>query len=186
MQARDINNEQLREIAMDYEKRVENVPKLDPQKNPVLQKSVLPTISDAKLWLVKLRKPGLEKGTVVALLNKAVALAQNTSNRASILSATAIDNLPGFIYIEAFKESHVKDAIEGMANIARRPPRMVPITEMAEIFEGAKSSIISLEEGMWVRPKSGMYANDLGRVEYVEENLVNVMVKLVPRFEPLL
>ena len=124
--------------------------------------------------------------TVIALLNKAIALAQTTSNRASILSATAIDNLPGYIYIEAFKESHVKAAVEGMANISRRPPRMVPITEMSEIFEGAKSSIINLEEGMWVRPKSGMYANDLGRVEYVEENLVNVMVKFVPRFEPLL
>ncbi len=98
----------------------------------------------------------------------------------------AIDNLPGYIYIEAFKESHVLQAIEGMANIQRRPPKMVPLVEMAEIFEGAKSSIVDLQAGMWVRPKSGMYGNDLGRIEYVEENLTNVMVKLVPRFELIL
>ena len=80
----------------------------------------------------------------------------------------------------------MKYAIDVLANVSSRPPRMVPLTEMAEIFEGAKSSLIELRAGMWVRPKSGVYANDLGRIEYVEENMAHVMVKLVPRFEPLL
>ena len=63
---------------------------------------------------------------------------------------------------------------------------MVPFTKTAEIFKGAKSSLIELRAGMWVRPKSGAYASDLGRIEYVEKNMAHAMVKLAARFEPYL
>ena len=98
-QQREINNQELRDIAEEYEERVKNVSQIEHQKNPVLQKSALPTISDPKLWLVRLRKPGLEKVTAIALLNKAVQLAQTSTNRMSILSAAALDTLPGYIYV---------------------------------------------------------------------------------------
>jgi transcription elongation factor SPT5 len=35
----------------------------------------------------------------------------------SILSVSAPENVEGYIYVEAFKEIHVKEAIKGLANI---------------------------------------------------------------------
>lgn len=77
-------------------------------KDPLLKWSKLPQISDPKLWLLKLKKSGFEKKIAMSILNKSIAMAQSSAGkRLSILSACAIDNLPGYIYVEAFKEAHV-------------------------------------------------------------------------------
>jgi len=41
--------------------------------------------------------------------------------------------LQGYIYIESYKESHVKDAVRGLRNIyTSKPPKLVPIKEMVD------------------------------------------------------
>ena len=41
--------------------------------------------------------------------------------------------LQGYIYIEAYKESHVKDAVRGLRNIySSKPPKLVPVKEMVD------------------------------------------------------
>ncbi len=49
-----------------------------------------------------------------------------------IKSAVAVDGLKGYIYIEAFKQQHVKQAIEDIGNlkIGRWQQLMVPVKEM--------------------------------------------------------
>ena len=48
--------------------------------------------------------------------------------RLSILSACAIDNLPGYIYVEAFKESHVREALQGNSLVMHgKGYKMAPI-----------------------------------------------------------
>ena len=49
-----------------------------------------------------------------------------------MLSA-ALCLLQGYIYIEAYKESHVKDAVRGLRNIyTSKPPKLVPVKEMVD------------------------------------------------------
>ena len=39
----------------------------------------------------------------------------------------------GYIYIEAYKESHVKDAVRGLRNIyTSKAPKLVPVKEMVD------------------------------------------------------
>ena len=41
--------------------------------------------------------------------------------------------LQGYIYIEAYKESHVKDAVRGLRNIyTSKAPKLVPVKEMVD------------------------------------------------------
>ena len=50
----------------------------------------------------------------------------------AMLSA-ALCLLQGYIYIEAYKESHVKDAVRGLRNIyTSKPPKLVPVKEMVD------------------------------------------------------
>lgn len=67
---------------------------------------LLPSVNDAKLWQVKVKK-NFEKIACMALLNKCIDF-QSKGNPLFILSATSSDSTEGWIYIEAFKEIHVK------------------------------------------------------------------------------
>ena len=44
----------------------------------------------------------------------------------SILSVTSTDNVEGYIYVEAFKEIHVKEAIKGLSVILGGKVLLVP------------------------------------------------------------
>jgi len=70
---------------------------------------------DPNLWVVKCRM-GEEKDTVLALMRKFVAY-RYTDDPLKIKSVTFKDGLKGFIYVEAFKQTHVKHAIEGIGSL---------------------------------------------------------------------
>ena len=52
----------------------------------------------------------------MSLMNKCIDFAQK-GKHLSILSVTCSENVEGYIYIEAFKEIHVKEAIKGLSVI---------------------------------------------------------------------
>lgn len=79
-----------------------------PFEPAVVEQSLLPSTRDAKLWQVRVKK-NFEKVAVMALLNKSMDFARR-GNPLSILSVTSSDSTEGYIYIEAFKEIHVKEA----------------------------------------------------------------------------
>ena len=79
-----------------------------PFEPAVVSQSLLPSTRDAKLWQVRVKK-NFEKVAVMALLNKSMDFARR-GNPLSILSVTSSDSTEGYIYIEAFKEIHVKEA----------------------------------------------------------------------------
>jgi len=62
----------------------------------------LPTMDDPKLFACRC-KPGLEKESVIQIINKFLMYGGQ-----SIYSATFIEKFPGFIYVEADKEIHVR------------------------------------------------------------------------------
>jgi transcription elongation factor SPT5 len=52
----------------------------------------------------------------MSLLNKCIDFAKK-GEPLSILTATCSENVDGFVYVEAFKEIHVRQAITGLSAI---------------------------------------------------------------------
>ena len=52
----------------------------------------------------------------MSLMNKCIDFAQK-GKHLSILSVTCTDKVEGYIYVEAFKEIHVKEAIKGLSAV---------------------------------------------------------------------
>lgn len=52
----------------------------------------------------------------MSLINKSIDFARK-GNPLAILSATCNENVEGYIYIEAFKEIHVREGIKGLSAI---------------------------------------------------------------------
>lgn len=67
------------------------------------------------MWVVRCRM-GEERDTILLLMRKFVAY-QHTDDPIKIKSVTYKDGLKGILYIEAFKQTHVKHAIEGIGSL---------------------------------------------------------------------
>ena len=71
------------------------------------------------------------------------------------------------MYIEAFKQQHVKQAIEDIRNLShgKWQQLMVPIKEMTDVLRVFKDDA-ALKRGSWVRIKRGMYRDDIAQVTH--------------------
>jgi transcription elongation factor SPT5 len=77
----------------------------------------------------------------------------------------AVEGLKGYIYIEAFKQQHVKQAIEDIGNLrlGRWQQQMVPIREMTDVMRVVKDTS-GVKRGSWVRIKRGIFKDDVAQV----------------------
>lgn len=93
---------------------------------------------DPNLWMVKCRI-GEEKATVLLLMRKFLAY-QSTNEPLQIKSVVAPEGVKGYIYIEAYKQPHVKAAIENIGNLRMGvwKQQMVPIKEMTDVLRVVK------------------------------------------------
>ena len=84
-----------------------------------------------------------------------------------IKSVIAVEGLKGYIYVEAYKQQHVKQAIEDIGNlrVGMWQQLMVPIKEMTDVLRVVKE-IAGLKHGSWVRIKRGIYKDDLAQVDH--------------------
>ncbi|XP_044530704.1 transcription elongation factor SPT5-like [Gracilinanus agilis] len=149
----------------------------------ISQQRLLPEIKDPKLWLVRC-KPGEEKATALTLLRKFVAY-QKTDSPLLIKSVVAPEYLKGYIYVEAYKASHVLQAIEGVASLRQGclHPQQVPIQEMTDVLKVLSKEVPSLQPKSWVRVRTGLYRHDLAQVTRVESDQSSVSLKLIPRID---
>ncbi|PWA45170.1 global transcription factor group A2 [Artemisia annua] len=100
-----------------------------------------------------------------------------------IRSAIALDHLKNYIYIEADKEAHVREACKGMRNIFTGSKiLLVPIKEMTDVLS-VESKAIDISRDTWVRMKIGTYKGDLAQVVDVDNVRQRVTVKLIPRID---
>jgi transcription elongation factor SPT5 len=113
------------------------------------------------------------------LMNKSIDFARK-GKHLSILSVTCTEKVEGYIYVEAFKEIHVKEAIAGLATILGNKCMLVGKEEMPGIYANDKQNI-NLAKYQWVRVKQGLYGGDLGLVEETEDN--KVWLRLIPRLD---
>lgn len=148
----------------------------------ITQQGLLPGVKDPNMWMVRCRM-GEEKSTAMLLMRKFFTY-QFTEEPLQIKSVTAKEGLKGYIYIEAFKQTHVKQAIEGVGSLrmGRFRQQMVPIKEMTDVLKVIKETT-NLKPKSWVRLKRGIYQDDLAQVDYVEpaQNLIHL--KLLPRID---
>jgi transcription elongation factor SPT5 len=144
-----------------------------------LKKTLLPNISDPALWLIKCT-PGKEQYCAASLMNKSVAL-RCKGTPIHIFSVTVSERIEGMIYLEAFKEGHVREAIKGMIHIRQQKVTQIPREEMHQVYEMDKANKIQLKKNQWVRIKNGLYTGDLAKVIGVTEAKNGAFLKLIPR-----
>ena len=70
----------------------------------------------------------------MSLINKCIDFASKGKPLA-ILSATSSENVEGFIYIEAYKEIHVRQALEGLYSVLGGKVSLVELSEMTGIYQ---------------------------------------------------
>ncbi|GBM05915.1 Transcription elongation factor SPT5 [Araneus ventricosus] len=101
-----------------------------------------------------------------------------------IKSVIAPEGVKGYIYIEAYKQTHVKDAIDGIANlrIGQYQQTMIAIKEMPDILRVTNQKA-NLKPKQWVRLKRGLYKDDLAQVDYINVSNNTVQLKLIPRID---
>ncbi|BDA45194.1 Transcription elongation factor SPT5 [Coccomyxa sp. Obi] len=149
----------------------------------VQQQALLPTHADPKLWTVETRG-GSAREACVKLMQKAINKAA-AGEPLLIRSVFYQEHLKGYIYVEAHKESHVKEAIRGLTCLFYgKGGQLVPMKEMVDaitVKSTAKGS--NIEEGAWVRVKIGPYSGDLGKVVSVDYNADTAHVKVIPRLD---
>ncbi|CAA0809969.1 Putative transcription elongation factor SPT5 homolog 1 [Striga hermonthica] len=141
------------------------------------QPGPLPSLFGPKMWLVKC-KIGCERELAIRLMQKSI----DVGSEMKIFSAIALDHLKGFIYVEAKKEVHVKEAVTGMQNIYPRNMLFVPMHEMTDVLS-VQSEALDISSNIWVRVKTGMYQGDLAKVVIVDSGRQRAKVKLIPRID---
>ncbi|XP_001844481.2 transcription elongation factor SPT5 [Culex quinquefasciatus] len=146
------------------------------------QQRRLPGIKDPNLWMVKCRI-GEEKATVLLLMRKFLTYS-NTDEPLQIKSVVAPEGVKGYVYIEAYKQTHVKAAITNVGNLRMGiwKQEMVPIKEMTDILKVVKEQT-GLKPKQWVRLKRGIYKDDIAQVDYVDLAQNQVHLKLLPRID---
>ncbi|CAL8173496.1 unnamed protein product [Prunus armeniaca] len=144
----------------------------DEETTDVDQQALLPSVRDPKLWMVKCAREA-----AVCLMQKYI-----DKPELQIRSAVALDHLKNFIYIEADKEAHVREACKGLRNIFAQKINLVPIREMTDVLS-VESKAIDLSRDTWVRMKIGTYKGDLAKVVDVDNVRQKVTVKLIPRID---
>ncbi|MFH4973391.1 hypothetical protein AB6A40_000100 [Gnathostoma spinigerum] len=141
---------------------------------------LMPCTKDPNLWIVRCRL-GEEKLVALQLMRKYLAH-EHTDTPLQIKSVVVKEGLKGIIYIEAYKQTHVSQAIEGISALNPYKITMVPIKEMCDSLRVVKD-IPTLKSGMYVRMKRSMYKDDLAQVDWVDIAHNKVYLKLVPRID---
>ncbi|CAL1263965.1 unnamed protein product [Larinioides sclopetarius] len=148
----------------------------------IAQQTLLPSVKDPNLWMVKCRI-GDEKATVLLLMRKFITY-QYTNEPLQIKSVVAPEGVKGYIYIEAYKQTHVKQAIDGVGSLrmGQYQQTMVAIKEMTDVLRVTKEKA-QLKPKQWVRLKRGIYKDDLAQVDYINVSNNTVQLKLIPRID---
>ncbi|KAF8375888.1 spt-5 [Pristionchus pacificus] len=153
----------------------------DDALDDISQHGLLPSTKDPNLWIVKCMRMGEEKLVAMQLMRKMIAY-ENRGEPLQIKSVVVKEGLKGLIYIEAFKQSHVAQAIDGISALNSFTITMVQIKEMVEVLRVVKD-IPTLKQGMYVRMKRTMFKDDLAQVDWVDISEGKVGLRLLPRID---
>lgn len=151
----------------------------------ITQTAQLPTVKDPNLWMVKCQI-GCERMAVLQLMRKFIAYEnmKDDPGPLQIKSVIALDAVKGYVYIEAYKQTHVKQAIDGINNLrlGLHKQTMVPISEMPDVLRVVKEQP-KIKRDQFVRLKRTLYKGDLAQVDYIDTAANQVCLRLKPRID---
>jgi transcription elongation factor SPT5 len=137
-------------------------------------------VNDPNVWGVKCRQ-GKEREVIFSILKK-MEEQEGSKYPLPIVSAFEREAMVGYVYVEAYKQSDVMEALNGISNVYPRSNKiLVPIKEMPDLLNVVKAT--EVVPGTWVRMKRGKYQGDLAQVENLLTNGLEVRVRLVPRLD---
>ncbi|KAI1810465.1 transcription initiation protein [Poronia punctata] len=151
----------------------------------VPQRLLLPSVDDPNIWGVRC-KEGKER-EVIFSITKRIQERLGTKDELGITAAFERGGpnsiMKGLIYVEAYRQTDVFQALDGMLNVYPRTKLLlVEIKEMPDLLRVTKTP--TLEPGAWVRLRRPMkYAGDLAQVQDITENGLDVRVRFIPRLE---
>ncbi|NXM24572.1 SPT5H factor, partial [Oxyruncus cristatus] len=120
----------------------------DELSDDITQQQLLPGVKDPNLWTVKCKVVTTPRPPPLQPLQ--------------IKAVVAPEHVRGYLYVEAYKQTHVKQAIEGVGNLRLGYWNQ----QMA-----------------WVRLKRGIYKDDIAQVDYVEPSQNQISLKMIPRID---
>ncbi len=89
----------------------------DKNNETIIQQKLLPGVTDPNLWTVKCRM-GEEKDTALLLMRKFLAYKNKKDKEPLMIKSVIVkEGIKGYVYIEAFKQPHVKTAIEDVSSL---------------------------------------------------------------------
>eukprot|EP01053_Blabericola_migrator_P003062 Blabericola_migrator_1__3061@NODE_1893_length_3597_cov_98_220397_g1213_i0_p1_GENE_NODE_1893_length_3597_cov_98_220397_g1213_i0NODE_1893_length_3597_cov_98_220397_g1213_i0_p1_ORF_typecomplete_len758_score163_09Spt5NGN/PF03439_13/1_3e12KOW/PF00467_29/2_1e02KOW/PF00467_29/0_00076KOW/PF00467_29/9_7e02KOW/PF00467_29/21KOW/PF00467_29/1_4Spt5_N/PF11942_8/2_7e02Spt5_N/PF11942_8/0_017_NODE_1893_length_3597_cov_98_220397_g1213_i09633236 len=146
---------------------------------------LLPTASAWKLWKVPTIRPGVEREACIAVLKKFAESPEHVQASFQIGAAYASESVKGAIYIEALSPLHILDALRDtrLLLLSKQQIKMVPVREMADVFNFGNTTPMLPKRGEWVRFARGLYAGDLALVSDLDEATQSVVVRVVPRLD---
>jgi transcription elongation factor SPT5 len=100
------------------------------------------------------------------------------SNRGEPLHIKSViaSSSKGFIYVEAEREPHAKEAVNGLRDIFQYSLKLVPVHEMTSVLN-VKKKRKPVVPGTWARFKrAGLYKGDLCKVLEILDNGSRVSV----------
>ncbi|KAJ3568774.1 hypothetical protein NPX13_g6303 [Xylaria arbuscula] len=151
----------------------------------VPQRLLLPSVDDPSIWGVRC-KEGKER-EVIYSITKRIQEKMGTKDELGITAAFERGGpnsiMKGLIYVEAYRQTDILQALDGMLNVYPRTKLLlVDIKEMPDLLRVQKTP--TLEPGAWVRLKRPMkYAGDLAQVQDITENGLDVKVRFIPRLD---
>lgn len=150
----------------------------------VPQNLLMPSVDDPRIWSLKC-KPGKETAIIQDIM-KRIAEKQKVGTPLRICSAFERggpnSSMAGFVFVEARRQDDVLQAIQGISFVYASSKNIIPVKQMPDLLRIRKTKELAV--GSYVRiKKAGLYAGDLGMVEEIEDNSVEVTVRLVPRLD---
>ncbi|KAI1349171.1 hypothetical protein F5Y01DRAFT_290140 [Xylaria sp. FL0043] len=149
------------------------------------QRLLLPSVDDPTIWGVRC-KEGKER-EVIYSITKRIQERMGTKDELGITAAFERGGpnsiMKGLIYVEAYRQTDILQALDGMLNVYPRTKLLlVDIKEMPDLLRVQKTP--TLEPGAWVRLRRPMkYAGDLAQVQDITENGLDVRVRFIPRLD---
>mmetsp|Transcript_28879 Transcript_28879/g.43413 ORF Transcript_28879/g.43413 Transcript_28879/m.43413 type:complete len:864 (-) Transcript_28879:999-3590(-) len=150
-----------------------------PSYSAVSQQSLVPSVSDPRLWMIGC-STGKEQELVVQIMNKCIAYAHQ-GKPLGITGCVAAQS-KGRIYIESYSEPAVMEAIQGVRNLLQYNMRMVPISDMTTVMTVVNKKK-PVKKNEWVRMTKGHYKGDLAIVKLVRESGLKCVIQCVPRID---
>jgi len=145
----------------------------------VSQQSLLPSVSDPKLWMFSC-SPGKEEELVYQIMNKCISFAKQ--GRAFGITSVVAAQSKGKIYVESPSEPSVMEAVQGIRNLMSYTMRLVPIHDMTTVMNVIPKKR-PVKPNEWVRMTRGHYKGDLALVRDVIEDGLKCIVQCVPRLD---